>query len=121
MEFRKFKQKNYIDGTTLRILYIHFNGSESGNVISLQLPVPESDGTWTLIPTISYHHDLSLLPGPSFTMKIKWLKWDILTLKWQRSYKDNDMPGDEEETAEPQTYLDQETWPSSKNQETIYQ
>ena len=92
MEFRKFKQKNYIDGTTLRILYIHFNGSESSNVISLQLPVPEYDGTWTLIPTISYHHDLSIVPGPSFTLKIKWLKWDILTLKWQRTRPPNPKP-----------------------------
>ena len=110
MEIKRLKQKNYVGNTTLRIYLLHFNTRHASNVISLHLPVSDYEKVWSIIPTVTYRHDISIVPGPSFTMKFKWLKWDILTLRWQRSYKDGPIDPQEEETAGPQTYLDQETW-----------
>lgn len=119
MEFRKFKQRYYDNESskwkTLRAYYVHFNTGEASNVISLQLPEVVYEKTWTLIPTFTYRHDLSILPGPSFTLKFKWLKWDILTIKWQRGYRDVLDEPEEEETDVPETYLDQETWNKKEN------
>jgi hypothetical protein len=107
MEFRKFKHQIYDiqvqKWVTLKAYYVHFNTGEVSNIISVQLPVPDYEKVWTIIPTVTYHHDLSIIPGPSFTMKLKWLKWDILTLKWSRSWKDTDEGYQgEEETADHQ-------------------
>lgn len=107
MEFRRFKHKMYDiqekRWVTLRSYYVHFITGEASNIISLLLPVSDCEGNWTLIPTLTYHHDLSVLPGPSFTLKLKWLKWDVLTIKWQRSWKDTEEYLDDEETAVPQS------------------
>ena len=114
MKFNRLKQRYYDNDSskwrTLRIYFACFNTRKAGNVISLQLPAAEYEKTWTLIPTFTYHHDPSIIPGPSFTLKFKWLKWDILTLKWQRGYRDVLNVPEVEETAAPKTYLDQETW-----------
>ena len=114
MEFKRFKHKMYDiqekRWVTLRNYYVHFVTREAINIISLGLPVSDCENNWTSVPTLTYHHDLSVVPGPRFTLKLKWLKWDVLTLKWQRSYRDVLDGPEEEETAEPQTYLDQESW-----------
>lgn len=111
MEFRKFKSKTYSTRarkwiTVTRTYYLHFNTRQASNVLSFQLPEPDYEKTWTLIPTFTYHHDISVVPGPSFTLKLKFLKWDILTIKWSRSWKDTQLA--KEETAGIQTYLDQD-------------
>ena len=123
MRFRRFKQKNYVDGTTLRVLYFEFKTRHAFNVIGLSLPEPEYDKTWTLIPTVTYHRDSSPVKGPNFTLKLKWLKWSLITLKWARynpdendylleddyvHEKDADYLDDTPDT--PQTVLDQEEW-----------
>ena len=112
MEFRKFKSKMYNvqagKWTVLRTYYLHFNTRKASNIISLQLPVSDPEKTWTIIPTLTYHHDISVVPGPSFTLKLKFLKWDILTVKWSRSWKDTQVAQEEKVTAGIQTYLDQD-------------
>ena len=114
MRFNRLKQRYYDNESnkwkTRRTYFACFNTRKSGNVISLQLLTAENEKTWTLIPTFTYHHDLSIIPGPNFTLKFKWLKWDILTLKWRTSYRDVLDVLEVEETAAPKTYLDQETW-----------
>lgn len=107
MEFRKIKHKVYDPQVNkwvpIRAYYVHFNTKQASNIISLQLLESDYEKTWTLIPTLTYHHDISIVPGPSFTLKFKFLKWDILTIKWSRSWKDTEDEPEEEETAEPQT------------------
>lgn len=112
MEFRNFKHKMYDvqvkKWVTIRACYVHFNTRQASNIISFQLPVPDYEKTWTVIPTMTYHHDISIVPGPSFTLKLKFLKWDVLTIKWSRSWKDTEAGSEEEETADIQTYQDQD-------------
>jgi hypothetical protein len=107
MEFNRFKHHMYDIGknrwVTLRAYYVHFNTGEASNNISLQLPVSDCENIWTLLPTLTYHHDLSIVPGPSFTLKLKWLKWDVLTIRWVRTWKDTEDDIDEPETAGPQS------------------
>ena len=100
---------------TIRAYYVQFNTRQASNIISLQLPVSDYEKTWTVIPTMAYHHDISVVPGPSFTLKLKFLKWDILTIKWSRSWKDTEDEPEEEETADIQTYLDQDIQISEQN------
>ena len=112
MEFRNFKHKMYSirtgKWTTVRTFYVQFNTGRASNVIGLQPPASDYEDTWTLIPTLTYRHDISVVPGPSFTLKLKWLKWDILTLKWSRSWKGREIAPEESVTARIRTYLDED-------------
>ena len=104
MKFNKLKQRYYDNDSgkwkTLRIYFACFNTRKAGNLISLQLPAAEYEKTWTLIPTFTYHHDPSIIPGPSFTLQFKWLKWSISfqVTQYLKSTLDEELA--EEETAD---------------------
>lgn len=112
MEFRKFKHKMYDvqvkKWVIIKSYYVHFNTRQASNDISFQLLVSDYEKTWTIVPTLTYHHDISVVPGPSFTLKLKFLKWDVLTVKWSRSWKDTEDSPAEKATPGIQTYLDQD-------------
>lgn len=119
MEFRRFKHKMYNiqkkRWVTLRSYYVKFNTRRASNIVSLQSPVFDYEKNWVILPTLIYRHDISVVPGPNFTLRLRWLKWDILTFRWARDWKDSDDESYEEETAEsqqgkPVTFLDQEDW-----------
>lgn len=120
MEFRKSKFKiydaqNILKNKTIRVYYMKFNTERASNIVSLQSPASDYEKNWTILPTLIYHHDISVVPGPNFTLKFRWLKWDILTFIWARVWNDAKCEPYEEETAEsqqgkPVTFLDQEDW-----------
>ena len=102
MEFKKIEQSTH---NTRNTYCMYFNTRHAGNTITFQPPVSNHKNTWVLIPTLICHRDPSIIPGPSFTLKFKWLKWDILTLKWSRSWKDTEIAQEDSLTARIRTSL----------------
>ena len=88
MKVTTVKKKNFIDGAILRAVCLYFNTRNASNMVSLALPLPDVTKTWTIFPTVTYRHIPSKIQGPSFTLKLKWLKWNILSFRWARFTKD---------------------------------
>lgn len=107
MEFHRFKHKYYDNHSdkwrTIRSCYIRIDHGDRSAIHSLTFPEPVYDKTWTIIPTITYQHDVAILPGPSFTLQFKWLKWSISfqVSQYLKSTLDEELAEEtEEETAD---------------------
>ena len=116
MKFNKFKQRYYDNVSdkwkTLRMYHLRIDSGDYSTVFTLTLPEATYDNAWFILPTVTYRHEPAILPGPSFTLQFKWLKWCLLSLK-AASYPKSTL--DEDETDAPETYLDQETWNKKEN------
>lgn len=100
MKFNKFKQQYYDNNSgkwkALRMYHLRIDSGSNSTVFTLTLPEAVYDNTWFILPTISYRHEPAILPGPSFTLQLKWLKWSLLSLK-AASYPKSTLDEDETE------------------------
>ena len=109
---------------TQHVLYFTFCGKDrkkgmrTTNAISLSSPGKTYGTSWTLIPTIVFSNlvDKNQFEFRSWNIKLRWLKWDILTLGFDHSpyisdYQEDtvEIPAEREEgTAAPITWQDYE-------------
>ena len=95
MEIRYFRFGSAFKGDPgLRSLYVGFNSRHAFNRLTLTLPTLNYDSDWYLLPVITSAREKSVVPGLSFHVALKWLRFTILKFQWYRT------PKDVEETAD---------------------
>lgn len=65
-------------------LYCIIRHKDSQDVIHMNTPEKIPGDGWTIIPIIELEPIPSVYTGPSFSVKLRWLRWEMTLLQWTR-------------------------------------